>query len=389
MMRIAILIDRLNIGGVERAAIMETIALTNKGYEVFLWVLSSNSIVEGAFAEYVNEIDIRWLDTSLPKIMRKSFRIPGFSFLSFFHFTFPVLLPRFAKLNKVDAIISHGTYTTLTGIQIAKRLKVPLYYYLHDPASYIMNFVYSRKRPKFLWNLLTILSAGLDRYLIRACAEVLLPGDLHLAYVNKCLQKSRKSGIVIPWGVYSEQNLPNTRGLDIISVTSWKRGKGVELLFSLADKIPDMRILLVGAWIDQNYRNEVQRELARRKLEDHILITGLVSEIELVSLYRSARATIIVNAERGFGLSTIEAAAQGCAVIAPFECGAASLFKNGESALFYPYGDMEVAAALLRSLISNEQQADSIGREAWRTVRDRYSWDHHVTRLISELGISP
>lgn len=383
-MKVAVLIDRMNVGGVEKAAILQTIALTELGHDASLWVLSSDGVIPNAFRELTDKININFLDHNLRQPLRTSFRIPGFSFLSLFHFTYPFLIPSRLDDSTADLLISHNTYTTLSGIRIARRLGVPLNYYLHDPASYITSYVNGSKQPRILWKLLEVVALELDRYLIKKSAKTFLPGMLHQRFVGNLAKACGRPIAIIPWGVNSSDSLPDKRDDYVVSVTSWKRHKGLEHLFTLAERFPQLKIVVAGAWPDKDYLEEVKSEILLRHIDAQIIITGHISEEELNSLYRFARAAIIVNAERGFGLSLIEAAAHGCPVIAPFECGASHLFENGVSAVFYPYGNMERLLQSVQLMMSDETKAHAIGARAWKVVKEDLSWKQHAQSLLAE-----
>ena len=241
------------------------------------------------------------------------------------------------------------------------------------------------KRPRILWRLLKGVALQLDRYLIRESVKTFLPGILHQEFVSNVAKACGKSVAIIPWGVDASNSLPDERDDYVVSVTSWKRQKGIEYLITLAERFPHLKIIVAGAWPDQKYFHEVKSEISVRHMDTQVFLAGHVPQDELNSLYRCARVAIVVNAERGFGLSLIEAAANGCPVIAPFECGASHLFENGISAVLYPHGDVEQLVESLEMLVSDKKKAYEIGAEAWRLVKENFSWNVHAQSLLNEM----
>ena len=124
-MRIGILIDRLNIGGVEKIAIQQVQALRNIGVDATLVVLRRKAVVPGAFNELIKTIPVEYLDDALPRICRFSFKFPLFHFFSSFHLTYPFLIPFVFPQKKYDVLIAHGTYTSLSAIAIKRVKKIP------------------------------------------------------------------------------------------------------------------------------------------------------------------------------------------------------------------------------------------------------------------------
>jgi len=137
-MRIGILIDRLNVGGVEKIAIEEVKALKELNVDATLLVLSRKSVVKDAFKDLLSDIPIVYLDDRLPRIFKFSFKIPFFYFFSFFHLSYPFLIPFVVKKREFDFIISHNTYTSFTAITLSKFNKIPYGVYIWDPISYIL-----------------------------------------------------------------------------------------------------------------------------------------------------------------------------------------------------------------------------------------------------------
>src|ERR1700730_15121236 len=104
-MKIGVLIDRLNVGGIEKIAIEEVKALRELGEDAHLLVLRRAALVEGAFSDLIENVPITYLDDKLPPFLRFSFRIPLFYFFSLFHMTYPVLLAMTVRRGEYDFVL--------------------------------------------------------------------------------------------------------------------------------------------------------------------------------------------------------------------------------------------------------------------------------------------
>ena len=67
-MKIGVLIDRLNVGGVEKIAIEEVRALIEAGHDAYLVVLRRKAVVENAFPDLLKDVPVIYLDDRLPSI---------------------------------------------------------------------------------------------------------------------------------------------------------------------------------------------------------------------------------------------------------------------------------------------------------------------------------
>ena len=101
-MNIAVLIDRITTGGVEKTAIREALELRRLGEEATLLVLNSGLSEEAVYKELLTDVKIIYLDRRLPWILRSTARVPGFAFFSLYHLYYPFLLPFVVKNNEWD-----------------------------------------------------------------------------------------------------------------------------------------------------------------------------------------------------------------------------------------------------------------------------------------------
>ena len=129
--KIAILIDRLNVGGVEKIAIEEVKALIEEGEDAYLVILRRKGVINHAFKDLREGVPTIYLDDRLPLFLKFSFRFPVFHFFSFFHLSYPFLIPLVIKKKEFDYIIVHGTYTAFTAVAL-KKIKKIRYCYNRD-----------------------------------------------------------------------------------------------------------------------------------------------------------------------------------------------------------------------------------------------------------------
>lgn len=384
-MTVAVLIDRLNVGGVEKVAIEEVRGLRAIGTEAVLVVLSRRAVVPGAFEDLLRGVPVTYLEDRLPRLLRASFRIPGFYFFSSFHLTYPLLLPAVVARGEFAHVVSHGTYTSLTAMSLARFRTIPYALYLWDPASSILETVYRKGPISRLRPVLSRLALGLDRRLVNRADKVFVAGDRHGRTVTRLLRDPARL-VFLPPGHRAARSLPATRGDYLVTATAWKHGKRLEDLIEVVATLPGARLTVAGRWVHDGYRREIEALVERLGLATRVDLLGPVTEEELDDLYLHARAAVMVSVERGFGLLALEAAANGCPFVVPRSAGATRYFSEGEHGLYFPDGDRDALAGHLSTLLADERLARALGRSAWEEVRSRYTWERHARRLAEALG---
>jgi len=381
-MKIGILIDRLNVGGVEKIAVQEVRALKEMNIDATLLVLSRKTIVKNALSDLLKNVPVEYLEDRLPRIFRFSFKIPFFSFFSFFHLTYPFLLPLVIKKKEYDFLVSHNSYTSFTAFSLSKINLIPYLLYVHDPISYIIQKAYPCGPIKWMNNFFIGLASVLDNLLVKNADLVLVQGDLHFNYLKTIMGTSDKL-IFAPAAHDYALQLPYRRGNDILTVTAWKEGKELEKLIQIISEVKNTHLKIVGKWIHLEYRKKIDMLVNKLNLSNRVDIIGAVSEKKLNDFYKKARVVVIMNNERGLGLAALEAASNGCTFIIPSECGISRYFKDQVDGFYFSYGDTDSVKQYLYRVVNNERLAFKMGKHAWQMVKEKYSWKKHVKVILN------
>jgi glycosyltransferase involved in cell wall biosynthesis len=379
-MKIGVLIDRLNVGGVEKIAIEEVRALIDQGQDAHLVVMREKAVVENAFPDLLEGIPIEYLDKRLNPLFKISFGFPLFHFFSSFHLSYPLLLPFVVKKNEYDYLIVHGTYTTLTAIALKKRRGISFSAFIWDPVSYIMQRVYSTTMPKMAYKLFNTLSLRFDHYIINNMSSGLVGGPAH----NNFIRSQRKDidiTTIYP-SVNPSSHIPSKQSY-VLVVTAWKEGKHPEYLVDIVKAMPTIKIKMAGKWIDQNYKLRFEKLIKDEKCDSNIEVLGGVSEQELSMLYGNARLLLQTNDDRGFGMPALEAAAQGTTFIIPEGQGVCELFEDGVDGFYTKERDTATIISHLSRLLEDDSLAAQMGKSAWKKVGSNYSWNFHASALIN------
>jgi len=377
--KIGVLIDRLNVGGVEKIAIEEVKALRLLKIDASLVVLRRKGVVENAFPDLRKGLPTIYLDDRLPKFLTFSFKFPIFSFFSFFHVTYPFLLPFVVKKCEFDYLIVHGTYTAFTAISLRKIRGIKFSTFIWDPIGYILARAYPKNLSVFL-SLFIRLANILDRLIIDNSDEVLVGGNAHNEYI-KHLNPKAIIRIISP-SVHPRNIILKNKKNFVLMVTAWKKGKNPEYLFDLIEKMPQIRIKMVGKWIEDQYKKEFEDKVKIRKYSANVEIVGGVTEQQLSQYYSEATVLLQTNDDKGFGMPALEAAGNGTTFIIPEGQGVCELFINKIDGFYVKEKDTKAITCNLNLLINDKKKAINMGKNAWEKVIVNYSWTNHAKSLL-------
>lgn len=94
------------------------------------------------------------------------------------------------------------------------------------------------------------------------------------------------------------------------------------------------------------------------------------SQAELATRFRGARVFLGLDVMEGFGLPMLEAMACGCATVGWDSGGCHEYARPGRNVLLARYGDIDLLAGLLRTALTDDEAAGSLGAEGAATAPD-------------------
>jgi glycosyltransferase involved in cell wall biosynthesis len=115
------------------------------------------------------------------------------------------------------------------------------------------------------------------------------------------------------------------------------------------------------------------RRWERLRFRDRVINLGELSDDEKRDFYAGIDVFALPSYVESFGLSPLEAALNGVAVLAYDHGGPGQLFDHGSSALLAPVADRDALATMLRSLITDRTRRARLA-EAARALAARFTW---------------
>lgn len=171
-------------------------------------------------------------------------------------------------------------------------------------------------------------------------------------------------------------------------VAQLKPIKGADIVMPAFAKVlehyPDCQLMIAG---DGELRKEMERQQHNLNIADNkVCWYGYVEHWKLQELYREMDIVWVPSRSEGFGLSAIEAMAQGCAVVSSAVGGLTEIIHDGEDGILFRPENTEDLAVKTTSLISNTQQYSQLSEAAIENAR-RYSFPTYQSRLLQLYSI--
>jgi len=152
---------------------------------------------------------------------------------------------------------------------------------------------------------------------------------------------------------------------------------GIEVLARLRDEFSSLRYILVG---DGHDEPRLRNLAARLDVMDRVGFAGAMRDDELPEAYATAtlylglsRVDRAINAE-GFGISFIEAAASGLAVVAGDSGGVRSAVRDGETGVLVDPASVDAAAGAVAALLRDPERRTRMGAAGRAAVLEHYNW---------------
>lgn len=149
----------------------------------------------------------------------------------------------------------------------------------------------------------------------------------------------------------------------------------MEAFLQLANRFPDLRLLLVGCFEDED---PLPFDV-RRRLETHerVILAGAVNDTR--PYYAIADVLVLPSHREGLPTVILEGQAAGKPVIGASATGTVDLVLHGETGLLFPVGDVSALADAMSLLITDKGLARKLGlagqEQVKRDFRQEQIWE--------------
>lgn len=154
----------------------------------------------------------------------------------------------------------------------------------------------------------------------------------------------------------------------------------VEAVAALRERIPDLRLALIGGVTNEDYYKRVLDAVG----DWAIVVPGYPrGDRRLWDAYAAASVVVVPSRHEPFGIVALEAWASNRPVIASAVGGLAEFIESEKDGLLVPVGDVGALAQAIEFVIRGPLKANHLGDAGHRKMLEQYTWDAITDRLIA------
>jgi glycosyltransferase involved in cell wall biosynthesis len=236
-----------------------------------------------------------------------------------------------------------------------------------------------------LWN-------ALRRVLAARCKSVTVVSRDMAANLPDVMTQGRERPKVMPMGVDTQRfAVGSVRHAEsdetVLFVGRLARKKGVQYLIRafthVSERHPEARLLVVG---DGPCRGELETLSSQLGLADRVHFTGARPPAELPGFYGNSRVFVSPSLTEGFGITSVEAMAAGCPVVATSVGGVPDVVVHERTGLLVEPESSIALAAAINELLESTAKAARMATLARRWVKRKFDWQQVAHRYADMLA---
>ncbi|MEO1135732.1 MAG: glycosyltransferase family 4 protein [Pseudomonadota bacterium] len=181
---------------------------------------------------------------------------------------------------------------------------------------------------------------------------------------------------------FEESPLPDNHTLVCVGRLCPQKGQAQlpAIAARLKHDFPSLKIVLIG---DGEARVEIEKEIARHEVGDHVVIRGWMENSAVREEIKNARAFVLPTFAEGLPVVIMEALALGRPVISTYVAGIPELL-DGQCGWIVPAGDVDALTAAMRDALgASPNQLCELGREGRARVMAAHDVDKEATKLAA------
>ena len=166
----------------------------------------------------------------------------------------------------------------------------------------------------------------------------------------------------------------------ILFVGSLTKRKGVNYLLEVISNIKETRLIIVG---DGPEMKPLVQQGNQLKINGRVTFMGNINPEDLPNYYLSASIFILPSLREAFPLSILEAMSCNLPVIATNTSGMPEVIKDGYNGFLVEPKNVEQLREKIKLLVKNPCLCREMGKNARKTVEEKYSWDSVARNVIN------
>ncbi|MBM3435293.1 MAG: glycosyltransferase family 1 protein [Bacteroidetes bacterium] len=390
-----------------------TLGITDTGGQV-VYVLELSK----ALARKGIKVDIytRWFDKSKPQIDPvpgipdvRVIRIPcgDWEFVpkEFIYNLLPELsanMIRFISKNNLNYDLFHGHYVDagIVMLDVAGYFEKPSYFTAHSLGAWKRDQMGGdahemEKKFNFKHRIAE------EMRIFKGVRGQTMTSSVQLEKLNALYNFNSDNIEIIPPGVdiyrfrmlRASEQVTQTRLPDkyILNLSRIDSNKGHDLLLKayarIVNECDDVHLVIGGGSTHPKPReieifDMMKKIISENRMTDKVHIVGYISDEMMLPFYQNAMLFVLPSIFEPFGMTTQEAMACGCPVIASKFGGIRNAITHGKNGLLIdPQNEKEFAGSL-KMLINDEVLRKKIGKSGSVLIRNEYSWEAIADRFV-------
>ena len=322
-------------------------------------------------------------------------RVPESNFLLWIYHLNSQMISKTIELfetERFDLIHAHDWVVGRAAVELKNRLGLPLISTIHATEIGRGGSLDGEYRRKV---------RDIERLLVEQSDGIICCSNYMLDHIQHVLGAVKTKVRVIPNGVESSRfnggrqpqlilaGIPEDRKI-ILYVGRIVREKGIFTLLDALEKLrkqgKDVSLVFVG---EGPLKEDLAKEVLRRKLNDRVTLAGFVDEKKLVSLYNSSDVFVLPSHYEPFGMVVLEAMASRIPVVVSDVGGLSEIVEDGVTGVKVPaYNPSALAEGILR-VLEDRELSEQLKENAYRAVQERYRWDMIAEKTIEAYRTRP
>lgn len=141
----------------------------------------------------------------------------------------------------------------------------------------------------------------------------------------------------------------------------------------------NLQLVLVG---QKNYfYNRLEKEINKKQLQNHIILTDYLNDDELTCLYKSAKLYVFPSLIEGFGLPPLEAQSYGLPVVSSNSTCLPEIL--GESAVYFDPDNIQTMIKAIVNTLNNPVLMEDLRNKGLANLK-KYSWSDCASKTLRE-----
>ena len=322
-------------------------------------------------------------------------RVPESNFLLWIYRLNSQMISKTTELletERFDLIHAHDWVVGRAAVELKNRLGLPLISTIHATEIGRGGSLDGEYRRKV---------RDIERLLVEQSDGIICCSNYMLDHIQHVLGAVKTKIRVIPNGVEASrfnngrqpQPIPTGVSEDrktILYVGRIVREKGIFTLLDAFEKLrkqgKDVSLVFAG---EGPLKEDLAKEVLRRKLNDRVKLAGFVDEKKLVSLYNSSDAFVLPSHYEPFGMVALEAMASRVPVVVSDVGGLSEIVEDGITGVKVPAYDPSALAEGILRVLEDRELSEQLKENAYRAVQERYRWDMIAEKTIEAYRTRP